>query len=111
MNTASLERAASRIAGEMQASFTDISGDQSVQVRLVNGEFSGAQRYDLRVVIVGARDLIPDFRKASSGYQPDVSTTNHRNSQDAGLLVRIKIRLRDADSLPSMLSVGTGSKF
>jgi hypothetical protein len=77
----------------MQTSFPNISLDQSVQVRLVDGELSGAQRYNFRIVVVGATDLMPDFREASSRYQPDVSTTNHRNSQDSGLLVRNKILL------------------
>jgi hypothetical protein len=94
----------------MQASFANISLDQGVQVRLVNGELSGAQRYNFRIVVVGAGDLMANFREASSRYQPDVSTTNHRNSQDSGLLVRTKT-LYELQTRYSMPSLGAGSKL
>jgi hypothetical protein len=55
-------------------------------MRLINRQLSSAERHDFGFVVVGAGDMVPDFREAGAGYQSNVSTANYRNSQDSGLL-------------------------
>src|ERR1700691_2769496 len=69
----------------MEPTFSNVFLYQIVQMRLINGQLSRAEGYDLRFVVIGTSNIVTYFRKASARNQADISTANHRNSQDSDL--------------------------
>jgi hypothetical protein len=73
----------------VEPAFLNVFLYQSVQMRLVNGQFSRAEGYDLGFIIVSASNIVPYFRKTSPSNQANIPTTDYRNSQDSDLPVMI----------------------
>jgi hypothetical protein len=75
----------------VEPTFSNVFLYQIVQMRLINGKLSRAEGYDLRFVVIGTSNIVTYFRKASARNQADISTANHRNSQDSDLRSKICI--------------------
>src|SRR5580693_7542879 len=60
-----------------------ICGEHGVEVRLVDGHYTGLQCSDPFGIVVRAEDLMTRLRKARSCHQSHIPATNHGNSQFA----------------------------
>jgi len=65
-----------RIGGERQAAFLAALGQDSVEVRLIDGGIPSPQGAGDGFILVSAHHLVPDFGEASSRNQTHIAATD-----------------------------------
>ncbi len=71
-----------RRGAEIQATLVAIALHHRLQARLVDRDLTAIEPVDLRPVQVDAQDLVTDVRKAGTGDEPDITSSDDRDFHD-----------------------------